>query len=386
MKYSIYLDNNATTPLDPRVFDAMLPILKEHFGNPASVSHEYGWYAGELVEVARERLARTISASPEEIIFTSGATESINLALQGAIHHSISTKKNIKPHVITAGTEHKATLDTLRLLAERGEIQLTETGLSKTGEISLIDIELAFKPNTVLVSLLLANNEIGTLHPIHDFSKLTRLRGALLHCDATQAIGKLPVSVETLGVDLLSLSAHKIYGPKGIGALYLRKSTTEKKISPLLHGGGHEHGLRSGTLNVPGIVGLGVAAELAEKERATVSGQLRELSKKFLEILSAAGAKFELNGPPLENRLPGNLNLYFPKTTSARLLSSLQGKVACSSSAACSSAAGRSSHVLSALGFTTERIQSSIRIGIGRFNTASEIQKAGDLIAELVQT
>lgn len=376
MKYPVYLDNNATTPIDPRVLDAMLPSMREHFGNPASNSHEYGWYAEELVQMAREQVSNLLGSRFQEIVFTSGATESINLALQGVIRRARDLQNSRRPHVISAATEHKATLDTLLFFFDRKEIELTLLPLDELGQIRLSDFQAAIRPNTVLVSLMLANNEIGTLHDISRLSQETRKREILFHCDATQGLGKLEVDVNVLGVDLLSLSAHKISGPKGIGALYLREDSTRGRLSPLLFGGGQEHGLRSGTLPVPNIVGLGAASKIAKESREELSAHLRRLSEQFFSGLQRLSDSILLNGPALENRLPGNINAAFPRMTASRMLSHMRGKVACSASSACSSDTGRPSHVLQAIGLSTERIQSSLRLGFGRINSEEDVEKA----------
>ncbi len=369
-KFPIYLDNNATTPVDPRVIASMVETLEKNFGNPSSSTHTFGWYAAELVKIARENLASLINAQAEEIIFTSGATEANNLVIFGVLN-----SLNKKPHVITVSTEHKSILDPLKYLGSK--IDLTELRVNQEGGLSLDDLKNSLREDTALVCVMLANNEIGNIHPLKEIAKLVRTTKAILLCDATQAIGKIPVDVIDLGVDLLSLSAHKFYGPKGIGALYIRKNSA--KLQPLLFGGGHERGLRSGTLNVPGIVALGKAAEIAKNELTADGLHLKNLSSYLLELLSQEIPDYKLNGPS-KNRLPGNLNLAFLGVDNARLIGAIQTKVALSASSACQSASTIPSHVLNALGFDLQRQKSSIRIGIGKFNTKEEIEGAVKII------
>lgn len=374
-KPPIYLDNNATTPVDSRVIASMVETLGKNFGNPSSSTHPFGWYAAELIKIARENVASLINAKTDEIIFTSGATEANNLGIFGLIN-----SLNNKPHVITVSSEHKSILDPLKYLESK--IELTELKVNEEGALNLNDLKNSLRNDTALVCVMLANNEIGNIHPLKEITKLVRNTNAILLCDATQAVGKIPVDVKNLDVDLLSLSAHKFYGPKGIGTLYVRKNSV--KLEPLLFGGGHERGLRSGTLNVPGIVALGKAAEIAKSELRSHSQHLKDLSSYFLELFSKETPDFKLNGPS-ENRLPGNLNISFAGIDNARLIGAIQTKVAISASSACQSAAAIPSHVLNALGFDIKRQKSSIRIGIGKFNTKEEIEEAVKIICSSIK-
>lgn len=357
MKKPIYLDNNATTPLDPRVIEEMLPVLTTHFGNPSSKTHAYGWYTEELVKIARERIANAINADPDEIIFTSCATESINLALKGTAAKVISKKT-----ILSSPLEHSASLDTLSELEKQGfKIKL------QTEVVSVSD-------DTFLLNFMLANNEIGS---INDISKIRKLSKAMLHVDASQALSKISVDVKELGADLVSFNSHKIYGPKGVGALYVKKGT---RIDAQIHGGGHENGLRSGTLNVPGIVGFGKACELAAG--ASDKKHLENLSKLFFDNLKKELPNISLNGPDLEKRLPGNLNIRIPGVRNTELIAKTNSKLAYSLSSACTSMSGKTSRILSAIGLSEEGQKESIRIGIGRFNTEEEIVEAVRILVE----
>lgn len=378
MKNIIYLDNNATTALDPEVLEEMLPTFSKHYGNPASKTHAYGWYAEELVAIARERVAALIKASPEEIIFTSGATESINLALKG-----LSENQTAKTKIISSRTEHRASLDTFEHLAKKGLVT-NYLPLNIKGEISFEELEAAIDKETFLVSLMLANNEIGTLHKISELTKLTKYRGLAFHCDATQALGKGKVEVDDLGVDLLSISAHKIYGPKGIGALYIRKKSSASRLQAQIHGGAHELGFRSGTLNVPGIVGFGKACELAKYRLENDSAHLKKLAQLFYQSLAKEVAGISLTGPRLEERLPGNLNIRIAGVKNTKLLAKTNSKLAYSLSSACTAAQKKPSHVLSAIGLSKEEQEESIRIGIGRFNTVEEIERAVEILISVI--
>ncbi|MCB0321927.1 MAG: cysteine desulfurase [Bdellovibrionales bacterium] len=377
---TIYLDNNATTPLDPRVLDAMLPVFSEHFGNPASATHAWGWYAAELVTIARERVANLIRARPEEIIFTSGATESCNLALKGAVAAAPSSAPK---QLITVTTEHRATLDPLRTLGTRGW-KITELPVQRDGTLEMKSLEHALQQGAYLVSVLLANNEIGVLHDVPAIAALARRHGALIHCDATQALGKLQIDVTTLGVDFLSCSAHKLYGPKGIGALFVRESTRQQVLAPLLEGGGHERGYRSGTLNTPGIVGFGMACEIAAQSLHSDAHQMTQLAHALLTRLEQSLGPLPLNGPGKE-RLPGNLNIVIPGVDSSRLLGALGTTVALSASSACQSATPHASHVLTALGLPPAQQRQSIRIGIGRFTTEADVEGAASAITHAAE-
>lgn len=379
-KPPLYLDNNATTPLDPRVLEAMMPVLKEHFGNPASATHAYGWHAAELVKIAREQVAALINARPDEIVFTSGATESMNLAILGIVRaiHSKDSARKIK--ILSSAIEHRATLDPIRMLAESGQIEASVLGVNQDGTLETKQLFAECDASTALVSLMLGNNEIGSVFPIAEIGAELRKRHILLHCDAAQAAGKLSLDVAVLKVDLMSLSAHKMYGPKGAGALFVRREI-RALLSPLLFGGGHEEGLRAGTLNVAGIVGLGKAAELAKTELVHECAQLEALSARLLSRLREAVPSLRLNGPS-ENRLPGNLNLVFPGVDNARLIGCIQNELAVSTSSACHSAEKSPSHVLKAIGLSLEDQRSSVRLGLGRFTSAEDIDLAVSILAK----
>lgn len=367
----IYLDHHATTPVDPRVLEAMLPYFREDFGNAASRSHVFGWRAEAAVELARETIAGALGArDPTEIVFTSGATESINLALKG----SAQALANTRDHLVVAKTEHRAVLDTARALESAG-CSLTLLAVDGVGLVDPDAVRRAIGPRTLLVSVMAANNEIGVLQPLSEIGALCRERGVLFHCDAAQAAGKIPLDVDAFGIDLLSVSGHKLYGPKGIGALYVR-SRPRVRLLPQMHGGGHERGLRSGTLPVPLIVGLGRALALSLEEMAAESKRLRELRDRLLSQLHAGLDGVDLNGHP-ERRLPGNLNLSFAGVDAAALLLALPD-VALSTGSACSSAEPHPSHVLAALGLDEARVRSALRIGIGRFNTRAEIDRVAE--------
>ena len=367
----IYLDHHATTPVDPRVLEAMLPYFREDFGNAASRSHVFGWRAEAAVELARETIAGALGArDPTEIVFTSGATESINLALKGSAQVLASTRD----HLVVARTEHRAVLDTARALESAG-CSLTWLPVDGEGLVDPDAVRRAIGPRTLWVSVMAANNEIGVLQPLAEIGSLCRERGVLFHCDAAQAAGKIPLDVDSFGIDLLSVSGHKLYGPKGIGALYVR-SRPRVRLLPQMHGGGHERGLRSGTLPVPLIVGLGRALALSLEGMAVESKRLRELRDRLLSQLHAGFDGVDLNGHP-ERRLPGNLNLSFAGVDAAALLLALPD-VALSTGSACSSAEPHPSHVLAALGLDEARVRSALRIGIGRFNTEAEIDRVAE--------
>jgi cysteine desulfurase len=373
----IYMDYNATTPVDPRVVEAMLPCMTEHFGNAASRTHAYGWAAARLVESARERLAAALGAHPEEIIFTSGATESNNLAIKGVAQAPAHRGK----HVVTCATEHKAVLDPCRALARDG-VTTTVLPVDADGRVNPERFAAALTAQTLLTSVMLANNETGTFQPIREFAGACRERGVLLHCDATQAVGKIPVDVRTLGVDLLSFSAHKIYGPKGIGALYVRRARPKLPLAPLLDGGGHEQGLRSGTLNVPGVVGFARALEIAVEALDRESGRLTELRDRLEAAIRSRLAGVNVNGHPVE-RLPNTLNLSFEGVDGAALLVGLH-EVAVASGSACTSADPKPSHVLLAMGRSKALANASIRFSMGRGTTAEEVEiVAGAVVREV---
>ena len=354
VKLPIYMDYHATTPCDPRVVDAMLPYFTEKYGNAASRSHPFGWDAEAAVEEAREQIAALIGATAKEIIFTSGATESNNLAIKGAA--AMYKKKG--NHVITQATEHKAVLDTCKRL-EREGFRVTYLDVDKQGRVSADEIRAAITEKTILVSIMFANNEIGTVQPIAEIGALCREKGVLFHCDAVQGIGKIPFNVEEMKVDLASITAHKIYGPKGIGALYVRRKPTRVRLVPLIDGGGHERGMRSGTLNVPGIVGFGKAAAICQAELPAEALRTERLRKKLQDYLFAHLDHLELNGHP-EHRLPGNLNVSFAFVEGEALMMAIK-EAAVSSGSACTSASLEPSYVLRACGVSEDLAHTSIR-------------------------
>ncbi|MCG5057739.1 MAG: IscS subfamily cysteine desulfurase [Limnoraphis sp. WC205] len=374
----IYLDNNATTPLDQRVLEAMIPYFTEHFGNPASVNHLYGWEAEAAVKQAREILANAINATPEEIIFTSGATESDNLAIKGIAETYFSKGR----HLITVVTEHNAVLDPLHYLENLG-FELTLIPVQTDGLIDLNLVEKAFRPDTILLSVMAANNEIGVLQPLAEIGAMCRDRNVFFHTDAAQALGKIPLDVEEMKIDLMSLTAHKIYGPKGIGALYVRRRNPRVKLAPQLHGGGHERGMRSGTLYTPQIVGFAKAVELALTEITSETQRLIKLRQQLWEKLATLGDIY-LNGHPSQ-RLPGNLNVSVAGVDGQALLLGLQPVMAVSSGSACTSAKIEPSHVLAALGRSDALAYASIRFGIGRFNTPEDIDQVAEHTISTIQ-
>jgi len=363
----IYMDNQATTPVDPRVLEEMLPYFSEKFGNAASRNHAFGWEAEAACDRAREQVAALINARAKEIVFTSGATESDNLAIKGAVEF-YRDKGN---HLVTATTEHKAVLDTCRALERKGRARVTYLPVDSYGRVDPEAVREAIGEQTIVVSLMYANNEIGTLHAIREVGKITREKGVLLHCDAAQAVGKIKVNVEEMGIDLLSLSGHKIYGPKGIGALYVRSKNPRVRLEALIDGGGHERGMRSGTVNVPGVVGLGKACEICMGELVNESARILALRQRLESGLMDRLDEVFLNGHPVE-RLPGNLNVSFAYVEGESLLMGLKD-IAVSSGSACSSASLEPSYVLKAVGVGDELAHSSIRFGLGRFNTEEEV-------------
>jgi cysteine desulfurase len=377
IKLPIYFDNNATTPLDPRVLEAMMPYLTTEFGNAASRSHPFGWKAEEAVDYGREQIGALIGASEKEIVFTSGATESINLAMKG-VAEFYQEKGN---HIITARTEHKATLDTAKRLERQG-CTVTYLDTDKDGRVSGEQVRQAITDKTILVSIMLANNEIGTIQPIAEIGAVCREKGVLFHCDAVQGVGKIPFDVEKMKVDLASLSGHKIYGPKGIGALYVRRKP-RVRIAPIIDGGGHERGMRSGTLNVPGIVGFGKASELCRTEMAEEAKRTFQLRKRLQDYLFSHLDHLELNGHP-EHRLPGNLNVSFAYVEGEALMMAIKN-VAVSSGSACTSASLEPSYVLRACGVSEDLAHTSIRFGIGRFNTEEEVDFVKKYVVDQVQ-
>ena len=378
LKLPIYMDNHATTRVDPRVVEAMLPYFTDDYGNAASRNHAFGWKAEEAVENGRADVARLIHATPREIVFTSGATESINLALKGAAESH--REKGI--HIITQATEHKAVLDTCKRLEKHG-FEVTCLPVEKDGRINLDDLRRTISPKTILISVMYANNEIGVVQPIAEIGKIAKQSGVLFHVDAAQAAGKIPVDVIADGIDLLSISAHKMYGPKGVGALYVRRKNPRVQISALIDGGGHERGLRSGTLNVPGIVGFGKACDICEAEMPAESQRLRSLRDRLTNAITSALADTTINGS-LEHRLPHNVNISFADVESDALLMGI-GDVAVSNGSACTSATIEPSHVLKALGVSDDLAHSSIRFGLGRFNTEEEVDYAAARVVETVK-
>ena len=373
----IYIDNQATTAVDPRVLEEMLPYFAEKFGNAASRNHAFGWEAEAAVKTARERVARLIGASSKEIIFTSGATESDNLAIKG-VAEMYRAKGN---HVVTAVTEHVAVLDTCKRL-ERSGYRVTYLAVKTDGSIDLDDLSRAIDEETILVSLMAANNEIGVLEPIEEIGELCRERRVIFHTDAAQAVGKIPIDVDSQNLDLLSLSAHKIYGPKGVGALYVRSTNPPIQLAPILDGGAQERGLRSGTLNVPGIVGLGKACELCQQEMADESLRLTSLRTRLLKKITSGLDQVYVNGS-LEHRLPGNLHMSFARVDAESLLVGMHD-IAVSTGSACKSASLEPSYVLRALGLDDELAQCSIRFGLGRFNTEAEVDYVAERVVETV--
>ncbi len=373
MKLPIYMDNHATTPVDPRVVEAMLPYLTEHFGNAASRNHAFGWAAEEAVEIAREHIAALIGATAKEIVFTSGATESDNAALKGAVEFYGHKGK----HLITSPLEHKAVIDTARHL-ERHGCEITWLPVGTDGLIDPQSVADAIRDDTLLVSLMHANNEIGVVNDVGAIGAICKERGVLFHTDAAQSAGKVPVDVQAMGIDLLSLSAHKMYGPKGIGALYVRRKKPRVRVAPMVHGGGHERGMRSGTLPVHQIVGFGEAARIAKLELASEAERLTALRDRLCDAICARVPEVLVNGS-MAHRLPGNLNISFTFVEGESLLMALRD-VAVSSGSACTSASLEPSYVLRAIGLDDENAHSSIRFGLGRFNTAEEV----DYVAELV--
>lgn len=380
----VYLDNHATTRVDPRVVEAMLPYFLEHFGNAHSTGHNYGREAKEAVEQARETLAAGIGARSQDLIFTSGATESNNLAIRGLAQHP----KRRGNHIVSVCTEHKAVLDPLSQLAKVGfDVTLLPVAQHPSTTAGLVDLQQlrdSLRDDTFLVSVMLANNEIGVIQPIAEIGEICRERGIALHCDATQGVGKLPVDVETLNVDLMSFTAHKMYGPKGVGALYVRRRPPQVRLASQIDGGGQEYGLRSGTLNVPGVMGFAKALELCLAEMSAERERLAQLRARLWGLLVRDVEGIELNGPGFEHRLPGNLNCNFADVDGEALLLSLP-EIAVSSGAACTSNRPEPSHVLRAIGLSEDRTRASLRFGIGRFNTEEQIGFAAGQVAQAVR-
>ena len=365
IKFPIYLDHHATTPVDPRVLDAMLPYITEKFGNASSLDHSYGYEASVAVEDAREKIANAIGARHDEIIFTSGATESDNIALIGTMQ-KYSDRGN---HLITCVTEHKAVLDTAKHLESLGK-KVTYLPVNQYGEINLEELENTITDDTVMISIMTANNEIGTIADVKSIGKIAHEHDVIFHTDAAQAVGHIPIDVQEMNIDLMSFSAHKMYGPKGIGALYMRGVKPRVKPEPLFYGGGQERSVRSGTLNVPGIVGFGKAMEISLLERNAENKRFKKWSDIMLDKFIRFGGK--LNGHPT-NRLVHNLNIYFPGIESKSIINSISKKIAISAGSACTTQIVEPSHVILSLGFNENRAHSSIRIGMGRFTTKQEI-------------
>ncbi|MFN0165678.1 MAG: IscS subfamily cysteine desulfurase [Bryobacteraceae bacterium] len=378
MKMPVYFDNHATTPMDPRVLQAMLPYFTERFGNAASRNHAFGWESEEAVEKARGQIASLIGANSKEIIFTSGATESNNLALKG-VAEMYAERGN---HLITAATEHKAVLDTCKKLEKNG-FRVTYLALRPDGLVDLDQLRRAITDKTILVSIMYANNEIGVVQPVAEIGKLCKERGVLFHTDGVQAAGKIPVNVINDNIDLMSLTAHKIYGPKGVGALYVRRRNPRVQITAQIDGGGHERGMRSGTLNTPGIVGFGEACAIGQKEMAQESARLRRMRDRLRFILESNLDETFINGT-MESRLPHNLNMSFAYVEGESLLMGIND-IAVSSGSACTSATLEPSYVLKALGVGDDLAHTSIRFGIGRFNTDEEVEYVGNRVVEAVR-
>ncbi len=376
IKLPIYMDNHATTPVDPRVLEAMLPYFREKFGNAASRNHVFGWTAEEAVENARAQIARLINATPKEIIFTSGATESDNLAIKG-VAEMYREKGN---HIVTQVTEHKAVLDSCKRLEKYG-YEVTYLPVQKDGRIGLDDLGRAITPKTILITVMYANNEIGVVQPVEEIGGIAKEKGVFFHVDAAQAVGKIPVDVQKDNIDLLSISGHKLYGPKGVGALYVRRKNPRVQLSAILDGGGHERGMRSGTLDIPGIVGLGKACEICQAEMAEESGRLRRLRDRLKDGIMLKLDGTHINGS-MVHRLPNNLNISFANVEGESLLMGIND-VAVSSGSACTSAALEPSYVLKALGAGEDLAHTSIRFGLGRFNTEEEVDY---VVARVVET
>jgi cysteine desulfurase len=377
IKLPIYFDNHATTRVDPRVVEAMAPYFTDIYGNAASRNHEYGWKAEEAVENARGQIAKLINATPKEIVFTSGATESTNLAIKG-VAQMYREKGN---HIITEVTEHKATLDTCKSLEKFG-YEVTYLPVEKDGRINLDDLRKAITPKTILISIMYANNEIGTVQPIAEIGKIAKEKGVFFHVDAVQAIGKIPVDVQKDGTDLMSISGHKLYGPKGVGALYVRRKNPRVQLASQIDGGGHERGMRSGTLNVPGIVGLGKACELCQQEMAEEAARLSKLRDRLKESIMSRLDETFINGSET-HRLPHNINISFAYVEGESLLMGIND-IAVSSGSACTSATLEPSYVLKALGVGEDLAHTSIRFGLGRFNTEEEVDYVADRVVETV--
>ncbi|MGZ5135446.1 MAG: IscS subfamily cysteine desulfurase [Flavitalea sp.] len=377
LKLPIYLDHNATTPCDPRVVETMVPYFTQHFGNSASRNHPFGWQAEEAVDYAREQVAKLIGAEPKEIIFTSGATEGDNLAIKG-VFDMYSSKGN---HIITATTEHKAVLDTCKHIEKAGG-EVTYLEVNAEGVINLEELEAAIKPTTILIAIMYANNEIGTIQPVREISKIAKKRGVLFFTDGTQAVGKIPVDVNKDGIDIMAFSAHKMYGPKGVGALYVRRKNPRVKVTAQMDGGGHERGMRSGTLNVAGIVGFGKACELAMQEMETETARVSKLRDKLETSLLKLEEAY-VNGSR-EHRLPHVSNISFKYVEGEGLMMGFNKDIAVSSGSACTSASLEPSYVLKALGLGDDLAHSSLRFGLGRYTTEEQIDYTIEQVSKTV--
>ncbi len=377
LKLPIYLDHNATTPMDPRVLEAMIPYFTENFGNAASRNHSFGWHAEEAVDYAREQIAKLVGADPKEIIFTSGATEGDNLAIKG-VYEMYASKGN---HIITCTTEHKAVLDTCKHLEKQGA-EVTYLEVQPDGLIDLKQLEAAMKPTTILVAIMYANNEIGVIQPVKEISAIAKKHGALFFTDAVQAVGKIPVDVNADGIDLMAFTAHKMYGPKGVGALYVRRKNPRVKVTAQVDGGGHERGMRSGTLNVPGIVGFGKSAELARLEMAEDTARISALRDKLENALKQIEESY-VNGNPAY-RLPHVSNISFKYVEGEGLMMGFNKDIALSSGSACTSASLEPSYVLKALGLGDDLAHSSLRFGLGRYTTEEQIDFTIKAVSETV--
>lgn len=377
MNFPIYLDNNATTPCDPRVVDAMVPYFTQNFGNAASRNHSFGWIAEEAVDYAREQVAKLIGADPKEIIFTSGATEADNLAIKG-VYEMYASKGN---HIITTTIEHKAVLDTCKHLEKQGA-EVTYLAVDDKGMIDLQELEKAMTPKTILVAIMYANNEIGVVNPMREISAIARKHGVLVMSDAVQAVGKIPVDVNKDGIDLMAFTAHKMYGPKGVGALYVRRKNPRVKVTAQIDGGGHERGMRSGTLNVPGIVGFGKACEICMTDMASDTERILKLRNKLETELLKVEESY-LNGHS-ENRLPHVANISFKHVEGEGLLMGINKHIALSSGSACTSASLEPSYVLKALGLGDDLAHSSLRFGLSRFSTEEEVDYTIKAVSDTV--
>lgn len=378
MRFPIYLDCHSTTPVDPSVLEAMLPYLGADFGNASSKSHCFGWKAEAGVEKGREKVAKLLGCSSREIVFTSGATESNNFVLAGVAEKYGAQGK----HLITTQIEHKCVLATAQRLEKKG-FSVTYLPVDATGKVRVSDVEKAIRPDTILISVMMANNETGTIQPVAEIGALARSRNVLFHTDAAQAVGKIPIDVNAMKIDMLSLSAHKFYGPKGVGAVYVRRRDPRVELEPLFYGGGQENGFRSGTLNVPGIVGMGRAAEICLEKMPSEVARLSFLRDKLLNGLESQLGAVHLNGHPTD-RLPGSLNVSFPFVESDSLVANLKN-IAISSTSACMSAASVPSYVLAAMGLPNDRIHGSVRFGLGRFTTDEEIVYTVDTVSQCVR-